>query len=162
MKIYFGVFALLFATTGCSQNENRETEVSNKAVVEETSVSATSDTLCYERYSGNRNQDTASIALVINDNTVTGSYENIPYQKDARKGTLSGIRSGDIIKGIWRFQQEGMNDSIPFEFKLDKEDLLQKPTSFDVTTGRETLADTASFSLKFTKIDCKAVNPRIR
>ena len=161
MKIYIGVFGLLFAIIGCGENENSGAKVNRIPSVDETSIAVTSDILCFERYSGNRNQDTASIALVINDNEVTGKYANIPYEKDARVGTISGTRSADIIKGVWKFQQEGMNDSLAFEFKLGAEYLLQKPTSFDPNTGRETLADTASFSLKYTKVDCRAVNARL-
>lgn len=162
MKVYFGVYALLVAMVGCGQNEKSVEQASDTTLMEKTPLAATSDTLCYERYSGSRNQDTASIMLFINGNKVTGRYANIPFEKDARKGTLSGIRSGDMIKGTWRFQQEGVSDSLPFEFKLDTDHLLQRATSFDRNTGRETLADTASFSLKFTKLDCKAVNNRIR
>lgn len=51
---------------------------------------------------------------------ISGSYENRSFQKDARQGRISGIRTNDIIKGLWIYTQEGMTDSLPFDFKYQE------------------------------------------
>jgi hypothetical protein len=122
---------------------------------------ASIDTICFERYSGSRNQDTASVRIIISGTRVNGDYSNFPYQKDARIGKISGTRSGDIIKGIWRYKQEGMIDSIPIEFKLQGDTMLQKKTTFNMESGREILPDTSNFTVLFKKIDCKRTDYRM-
>jgi len=62
-----------------------------------------------------------------------------------------------VIKGIWKYQQEGINDSIPYEFKLQGDRLLQKETRYDTKTGREFLPDTADFNVEFSMTDCQRV-----
>ena len=119
------------------------------------------DTLCFVRLDGLQNQDTTSLRLVINGENVTGQFASFPDQKDARIGTINGTKTGNLIKGMWRYQQEGIVDSIGFEFKLQGDKLLQKQSNFDTNTGRESLSDTSAFSIEFLKQDCRSADPRI-
>ncbi|MBC7914775.1 MAG: hypothetical protein H7Y07_11715 [Pyrinomonadaceae bacterium] len=112
-----------------------------------------SDTLCFERISGSQKRDTASICMIIDGDKVTGRYENIPFEKDARKGTIAGTKNDDTIIGKWVYWQEGMQDSINFAFKLQNNLLLQRETTYN-EAGKEVLTATASFSLGFKKTDC--------
>ena len=162
MKTYIVLLMLAFAIGACTQTGTIKLNGDSTRVEQDSSLVAGSETLCFERYSGSRNQDTASVKLVLDGTRVTGSYANLPFEKDARIGTISGTRSGNIIKGMWRFQQEGMTDSIAFEFKIDDDRLLQKPTSFDPTSGREALSDTSGYSLEYKRLDCDTSNLRIR
>jgi len=162
MRTYITLLTLAVAVGACTQKGTTRLTGDSTLTATDTSVSAASETLCFERYSGSRMQDTASIKLVLSGNKVTGSYANIPYEKDARIGTINGTRSGNVMKGVWRFQQEGMTDSILFEFKIEGDKLLQRQTSFDPASGRESLSDTASLSLEYVRLDCQSANARIK
>lgn len=136
---------VVFASCGQGAGTSQTTAASNDI--------GRSDTLCFERISGLQKQDTASVSMIINGDKVAGHYENIPFEKDARKGTITGSRTRENISGVWVYSQEGIKDSINFEFKLQNDVLLQKPTSYD-SNGKEVLTDTASFSLAFQKANC--------
>lgn len=161
MKILLYLPAVLLALSACSRQPagNQQTDSSASPDV---SIIQDTDTICFERYSSLKKLDTASIMMIIEGSSVSGRYSNYPYQKDARIGTITGTKSGDLIKGVWRYQQEGMPDSIKVEFKLQDDKLLQKATSFDQNTGREVLTDTAAFSLVFDKLNCQSNDPRMR
>jgi len=162
MKMYAAMFGLSLAISACTQTGTVKLRGDSTRQDADSLAIAGTETLCFERYSGNRNQDTASIRLVLKGNNVSGSYANIPYEKDARIGTISGTRSGNVMKGIWRFQQEGMSDSVGFEWKIEDDMLLQKQTGFDSSSGREVLSDTAAFSQEYLRVDCQSLNSRIR
>ena len=149
--LFFLVF--LMALGACTQNSQPADHTAS--VGPEAAIA--SDTLCFQRYSGLTSQDTASVKLIIEENEVRGQYSNLPHEKDSRVGTIAGIKNGDLIKGMWYYQQEGMDDSLAVEFKLQDDKLLQKNTSFDMKTGREFLSDTATFNLEYRKIDCEIV-----
>ena len=159
-NLSFLSLALFSVFAGCNQPRNQqgkpEKTSHNKAINVESI-----DTICFERYSGLKKQDTASVKMIISGTEVHGDYSNFPYQKDARIGKITGKKSGNEIKGFWRYMQEGMNDSIPFEFRLEGDKMLQKKTSFDAVTGRETLSDTSSFSILFDKVNCRNTDYRM-
>jgi hypothetical protein len=153
-KLCFLSFSVFIVLTGCSNRGNQNGK-SEPETVHRSSSSVSTDTICFERYSGLEKQDTASVMMIIAGNEVHGRYSNFPYEKDAHIGSISGKKSRQQIKGMWRYQQEGMNDSIPFEFRLEGNRMWQKKTTFDLTSGRETLSDTASFSVLFEKVNCQ-------
>jgi predicted small lipoprotein YifL len=158
MKTFVLLTLLIITLAACGSNGNIKLRGENATILNPDSGATKSiDTLCFERYSGLQKQDTASISIIINGNDVTGRYANYPYEKDSRVGTVVGIKSGNFIKGTWRFQQEGMNDTIGFEFELEGNSLRQKQTSYDANSGREVIADTATFNLEFIKRDCKQI-----
>ena len=150
------VFILMFSffASACSQN----TEQSDKNNPVYTKV----DTLCFERYSGAKDQDTASISLIINGDQVNGSYSNYPFEKDARRGMIKGRKAGNDITGTWHYTQEGIADSVAFHFRLEENYLMQKQSNFDLKTGREYLADTAILKLKYMSIRCRKSRSRFK
>jgi hypothetical protein len=158
MKINFLPFFMVLAISSCTQNAGKSGSLANKNNITDDIV----DTLCFERYSGMKNQDTASISIVIHGNGIRGIYSNFPYEKDSRKGIIIGSKTGETITGMWTYTQEGMTDSIRVEFKLKEDALFQKQTSFDLQSGRETIADTASFRLKYVMINCHNADSRMR
>ena len=162
MKIIIYLGAILFVLSGCLQQSAENQQSGNRSVVQQKSINPDIDTLCFERYSSLKKQDTASIMLIIEGNRASGRFSNFPYQKDARIGTISGSRAGNLIRGTWHYQQEGMQDSIQFEFKLQEDQLLQKATAFDQETGREVFSDTAAFRLVFDEVDCRRNDRRMR
>ena len=105
--------------------------------------------LCFLRTEGKAKQDSTSIELVIKGERVTGQMNWLPYQKDSRKGTLDGVIKGDLIQAKWSFMQEGMLDTINLKFKLDKDQLTQKPLKLNLKTGRDQTDETADYTLAY-------------
>ena len=71
------------------------------------------------RCSDTKNQDTASILLIINGDQVNGSYFNYSFKKDARGGMIKGSKAGNDITETWYYTQEGIADLVPFHFRLE-------------------------------------------
>ena len=153
-KLIFPLIAFI-AITSCNQVNKGTPRLQNDQT-------AKIDTLCFVRLSGLQSQDTTSLKMIIDGEIVSGQFATFPFQKDSRIGMISGVKTGEIIKGVWHYQQEGVDDSLAFEFMLQSDRLLQKQTSFDENTGREYLNDTASFRLEFQKQDCKRAKFTIR
>lgn len=115
-----------------------------------TAIPETKD-YCFRQLTG---KDTFRVYLHIEGDKVTGDMDNIPDQKDARRGNITGVITGDEIKAVWHFQQEGMNDSIPVAFKLTKQALKQRTSVVNPSTGREEPTATADYTINIPKVDC--------
>lgn len=107
---------------------------------------------CFRQVTG---KDTFRAHLHVEDGKVSGNMDNIPDQKDARRGSITGIIVGDEIKAVWHFQQEGMNDSISLNFKLTKNALKQRPSIVNQSSGREEPDTKADYTISIPKVDCK-------
>jgi len=148
MKIFI-LFAVVLAVYSCSNN-NSESQTASENV----KIDLQYDTLCFQKVSGNSNQDTATIQLLLQGESVKGRFSNVPFEKDARIGTLSGTKKNSLISCVWAYSQEGTADSLLVEFKLSENTLLQKDFKIDSKTGREILTDSSRFSIVFNKIKC--------
>ncbi|MDB5119513.1 MAG: hypothetical protein JWN56_731 [Sphingobacteriales bacterium] len=149
MKVF--LILLVMMSTICSCNNNHS---SNKVASEKLNIDLQYDTLCFQKVSGISHQDTATIQLLINGESVTGRFSNVPSEKDARIGTLTGTKKDDVINGVWAYNQEGMAGSLPVVFKLSGNTLNQKDFQIDNKTGREIITDSSKFSIVFDKIKC--------
>lgn len=143
---------------GCSSNSNKsgktDTVVAGETLAKAKNTPRTNNTptvssLCFLRIDGKSKPDSTSIELVIKGDQVTGQMNWLPYQKDSRKGTLSGIMKGDTIQAKWSFMQEGMKDTLNLRFKLNGDKLLQKPLKLNTKTGRDQTDDKASYTLTY-------------
>lgn len=148
--------ALLFAA--CSSPSNKTSgkgtvvagdTLAKSSATATTNQTATISSLCFLRTEGKTNQDTTSIELVVKGNKVTGVMNWLPYQKDSRKGTLDGTFKGDTINAVWTFMQEGMKDTLNLKFKLDNDQLAQKPLKLNAKTGREQTDLSAGYTLEY-------------
>ena len=146
---------ILFAIYACnfSEKENQTTASTIRKAPTKTKAINTVN-LCFRQVTGWQNQDTAWIVLHINGQQVTGSYVNLPFEKDVRRGTLRGTKKEKEISALWSFMQEGQLDSLPVQFKLTNNQLRQKPFSYNKDTGRKYLADTTSYSVIFQETNC--------
>lgn len=113
---------------------------------------------CFLRLEGTQLQDSAYIQWVTRDETVSGVFNVIPYEKDARRGTVLGTLEDDVFDLVWTFSQEGIQDTLRVVFKLDNGKLLQKPLSVDTLTGRQLTLDSSPFSSVYEPIDCAATS----
>ncbi|HXI00616.1 MAG TPA: hypothetical protein VNI52_10120 [Sphingobacteriaceae bacterium] len=154
MKLLTLTAFAIFLLTGCTSNVNKN--VSEDTTSMDTNTALISPVpLCFQRLDGTANQDTTTLRLVMEGNKVSGDFNHIPSEKDSRKGSISGVRNGDIIKAVWNFMQEGITDTLSVEFKLEGNRLLQKNYSINTQTGRPYLSDASRFNMEFSKIDCK-------
>lgn len=105
--------------------------------------------ICFERAEGKNNTDSTYVQLVIKGNAVTGEMNWLPFEKDARKGLLTGTKKGDVIQANWTFKQEGVTDTMKVSFKLDGDILAQKPLKTDPKTGSQYTDESADYTIKY-------------
>lgn len=156
------LFIIAVFTLGSSCTHNQTPQQSDKSdssayTNTNTGDAAQSDTIqmCFLKTTGTSHQDSAYVYLHIYQHTVNGTYEDIPYEKDARKGRVEGSKTADILDLRWTFMQEGMEDTLRVVFKLKDQQLLQKPLSADPATGRQITRDSSAFSIVYDKIPCQ-------
>jgi hypothetical protein len=119
--------------------------------VGETTQQPVSKDYCFRQLTG---KDTFRVSLHIDGDKVTGNMDNIPDQKDARHGNITGMIAGDEIKAVWYFRQEGMDDSMLVAFKLTEEALKQRPSVVNESSGKEEPNMTADYTISIPKVDC--------
>ncbi|WP_276348029.1 hypothetical protein [Daejeonella sp. JGW-45] len=160
MKRLMIVFAAMVSIAACTSTPDKtSSKVSDTAVAANTAVEPAdlpvNQTMCFQKLAGTANQDTTSLKLIIDGDKVTGDFGHYPKEKDKRVGTISAIKDGELIKGQWIYMQEGMNDTLQVEFKLDGDKLVQKNYTVDPKTGREVFSEASVFNIEFDKIDCR-------
>lgn len=139
-------------------NGNADNRVLNdSASTSRTDVANDSMSVCFQRYAGPVRQDTFTVHLVIREGRVNGELVEMPFQKDARRGTLAGTMQDSTITATWSYMQEGVQDTLPVVLKIKDGNLLQQPYIYDSKTGRAGLRDTSAFSLVFTPFDCRKI-----
>ncbi|NCD69667.1 hypothetical protein [Mucilaginibacter agri] len=156
---YIALFCIAsLSIISCSSPDNKQSAtdtvvagdtLAKSATTEKTNDTPTTSSLCFLRTEGKNNKDSTSIELVIKGSEVTGQMNWLPYQKDSRKGTLKGTKTGDIIAAQWSFMQEGMQDTLNLKFKLQDTLLMQKPLKLNTKTGREETDDSKDYSVSY-------------
>lgn len=160
MKRFIILFAASLSIAACTSTPDKtSSEVSDTTVAANTAVEPAdlpvNQTMCFQKLAGTANQDTTSLKLIIDGDKVTGDFGHYPKEKDRRVGTISAIKDGELIKGQWIYMQEGMNDTLQVEFKLNGDKLVQKNYTVDPKTGREVFSEASVFNIEFDKIDCR-------
>lgn len=158
LRTYFGIccLAALFSCQNRTQGEHGTTS-GNPTARDETGGRTSDDQeqkYCFLRTEGNQQRDSSYVQLAIRKQTVTGVYNDLPFEKDARRGTLLGKVAGDSLDLVWSFTQEGMPDTLRVVFALQDGRLTQKPLSVDTLTGRQVTRDTSRFSVVYEPVDC--------
>lgn len=157
MKRYFIISVLALASCAGSNDQKNE----GSKVAEEDTVDAAALTTaiqnkryCFLLTEGTGNQDTTTIRFAVKGDSVQGDMKWLPHGKDSRIGKLTGTISGDQIKGVWSYMQEGLKDSMHVEFKLEPQLLAQKPLKVDLATGRQETDDAAHYTVIYTQENC--------
>lgn len=148
------VACLFFYSCSRLSEETQTTTTSSPENPNQTAITTTGE-WCFRQVAGRQKQDTAWVYLKMKENKVTGEFLQLPFEKDSRRGTLSGTKTGNDIMGTWTFSQEGQTDSLPVHFQLIQDTLRQKPYSYATRTGRAYLSDSASFTIVFERVDCR-------
>lgn len=156
MKYHSPLLFALLAFASCSSPANKQTTADSLAdttTLENSPAQitdTTTGTLTFLRTEGQNHQDSTRIKLVMKGNAVTGQMDWLPHEKDSRKGKINGTRNGDIITATWAFMQEGMQDTLLLKFKLQNNELLQKPLKLNTQTSREQTDEKAAYSWVYT------------
>jgi hypothetical protein len=158
MKPYTILSICVLALASCSGNGNKGADTTQAAAGDSSKAAtlnapAQSMEYCFLRTEGTSNQDTTAIHLIVNANKVTGEMKWVPKEKDARKGALEGTMSGNDIKAVWTFMQEGAKDTMAVSFQLSPQQLGQKP--FKVTKdGRQETDGAAGYTIIYKLDNC--------
>ena len=154
MKKLYLIIVLAFIYS-CNDTESTKTStVDTNTLVNRDTVQYSTDSMCYMYTAGRNNADTYAVRILIDNKNVSGKMMYLYYEKDWRLGNITGTLNGDVINGVWVYMQEGMKDSINISFRQENDKLVQKRSAFNPETGREYLADSATFSQVYEKIDC--------
>lgn len=151
MKALIILSAASISFTACTSTPDKTIRNTDSLSVSPVTVP---DTLCFRKLDGAANQDTTSLQMIIDGKQVSGFFAHYPFQKDRRVGEITATISDDLIKGIWTYMQEGINDTLDVEFKLNGDKLIQKSYTIDPATGREIISDTSVFNIELNKVDC--------
>lgn len=139
------------AMAACTSNN--EKQAGADTIIKGDSASAPiigeATSMCFLRTDGAGNKDTTSIELVIKEQKVSGQMYWHPFEKDSRKGTLSGALNGDTVNAVWSFMQEGTQDTLNLRFLIKGDNLMQKPLKLNPQTGREQTDDAAGFIVSY-------------
>lgn len=155
-----------FAIAACTGNVDQKDESSKTTgedILTETELPTTEQNrrYCFLRTEGTDNQDTTTVQFTFNEDKVEGEMNWIPKEKDSRKGILTGTISGDEIKAVWSYIQEGMKDSMAVAFKLSPQQLAQKPLKVDTVTGRQETDERANYTLIYMLHNCDQFTPSV-
>jgi hypothetical protein len=163
MKAYIYLLPLM-VLLACNRSADSEKTEQTEDLLNAAGPQSTvlTDTLCYLLTEGLKNQDTTIVQLAITGNTVAGRMAYKPYEKDSRKGTLSGIKEGKSIRLQWTYMQEGMMDSIAVALRLNGDGMEQQHPAFDKNTGKEYFPDTAAYNRYYNHIDCSTAAALIK
>ncbi|GGC21719.1 hypothetical protein GCM10011386_12110 [Parapedobacter defluvii] len=142
----------------CQNSNQREQQATGDTLshAEEPLMTDQEQKYCFLRTEGTQRQDSSYIQLAIRKETVSGVYNVIPAEKDARRGTVLGKEKDGMLDLVWTFTQEGTQDTLRVVFALQDGKLMQKPLSVDTTTGRQVTRDTSNFSVVYEPVDCVA------
>ncbi len=159
MKRLMILFAATLNIAACTSQPDKSTDTADTTVAVNTAVDENDEpvvqTLCFQKLTGTSNQDTTSLKLIVDRDKVTGDFAHYPKGKDRRVGKINATKDDELIKGVWVYMQEGMNDTLQVEFKLSEDKLVQKNYTVDPKTGREVFSEASVFNIEFDKIDCK-------
>lgn len=140
----------------CNTNQKTGSTSSDTTMITDSSqnIASQTDTLCFRNLGGTKNQDTTYLKFIVQSDRVTGSMSWMPYEKDARRGTITGTKTGETINAVWNFMQEGVTDSVKVSFSMSGNKLMQQEFTTDTATGRQVLTADAPYSIQYTQIDC--------
>ncbi|HLQ98882.1 MAG TPA: hypothetical protein VK102_00785 [Sphingobacterium sp.] len=155
MKSYvllLGVFIL----AACAGNDERKdpSSTTRKDTAAEI-VSDQSEAYCFLRTEGTHHSDTTFVWFTLEGDSLKGIMHWIPAEKDSRKGTLTGTVADNEIEALWVYTQEGMEDSLQVAFKVEPQQLLQKPFIVDANTGKQRTDENAAYSILYTPTACE-------
>jgi hypothetical protein len=123
MRLIFAPIALLFLLTSCGQRsaKTESTTPGDSTVRTNPGEKTLPDTLCFRQIVG---RDSTTLKLVINDSTVTGELDVIPFEKDRARGSIRGTRTNNQILADWQRSGEGVTQAYEVIFTLKGDSVI--------------------------------------
>lgn len=118
------LFPLLFLVFLACQDNKTTSEAASKNETEIATDTVSLEKMCFLTTSGAAEiqgkivQDSLVLKLGIEGNKVSGVFNWIPAEKDSRRGKLLGTKKGNLIRGDYRFVQEGKEQTQPIQIEL--------------------------------------------
>lgn len=104
---------------GCKENSKQKESSEHENIIEKAKKELKPHQACFFQVSGEgRLKDSVLLKLNIHGDAVTGVYDWIPAEKDARHGKVLANKAGKTIKGNYTFMQEGKKMTQPIVIKL--------------------------------------------
>lgn len=120
-EIVIVAFAVLFFSC------RKEDKTIEKTTVEQTSpAKADTGKYCYMEVTsvdsgdGKTVNDTIAIEMEVTGNNANGTFEWLPYYKDKKTGTFTGVVTNGTFKGILEARAEGTVNKEEFIFDYDE------------------------------------------
>lgn len=111
--------------------------------------------MCYLMTEG---QDSTWVRFVIESNdSLRGSYDWIPWQKDGARGALYGKRTGDNLHVMYDYTIEGSSQKEDKVFRMEEDKLMEGEGELEDRNGVLYLKDPANvkYTKTFTRGACK-------
>ncbi len=157
-SIFFNACVILVLFS-CKNNENKtasDDTILVKSSVE-TPVTTSKSTNCYL---STFHRDTTFVSLTKDGDSINGTMNWIPYQKDGARGTLAGRKnSKGEFELLYSYMIEGNNQTETKVMKIENDKLLIKVGELidPKNDGHLIIKDvnTATYKDTLTKVDCK-------
>ena len=156
--ILFSFIVLFACQNSPTQQETNSSDSSTQEVMEPEETVLTNIYCFLLSYGVDPNyQDTTTVKLTIIGDEVTGTYDWIPAEKDAARGTLTGTIKNGIITAVYDYMIEGSNQKEEVVFKMEINQLLVKKGELEEVGGILKLKNpaTAKFSEVIPRVICK-------
>ncbi len=161
----YGLFVIIgvLAFFSCRNATQQEAAAQTNTIQADTGNVAMvmTDSLCFLLTEGLTRKDSTVVQLAVTGDTVRGLMIYMPYEKDSRRGNLSGIKDGKQINAQWIYMQEGTIDSINVSFRLEEDVLKQQQSTLDRNTGKEYFPNNAEYDKYYDRIDCNTAQALI-
>ncbi len=148
--------SFIISLSAC-QSKNAETGASDSttsnADTVATATQPAAETLCFEEKVG---KDLTTVKFTIEGDSIIGSMEWLPWEKDQARGTLKGKKNGNEIIADYDYMIEGSNQSEEKIFILEGDKLLVKSGELEDKNGKLVLKDPAKATVGQTlvKVAC--------
>ncbi|MVN89597.1 hypothetical protein [Mucilaginibacter aquatilis] len=147
--------SLVISCQSSPQQQDTNDTTNSKKKIKRGKITKRTQDGCYAKVSGQQMKDTLFVKLHVENDKVSGDMMETIFEKDRRKGTISGtIEKDNIIKATWTFMQEGMTDSMKVAFRLTHAGLMQQPLKVDAATGRQVPDTSSPYSILLKPADC--------
>lgn len=111
------------------------------------------DTLCFRQVVG---RDSTRLRLFIQDSTVTGELDVIPFEKDRARGSIRGTRANNQILADWQRSGEGVTQDYEVIFTLKGDSVTWRDGERVEKNGKWVLKNPAQgYEYVLMKTDCQ-------
>jgi hypothetical protein len=123
MRLLFSALILLVLLTSCGQQSAKTDSTTPTDSIIQTNAReiAQPDTLCFRQIVG---RDSTRLQLIINDSTVVGELDVIPFEKDRARGSIRGTRTNNQILADWQRLGEGVTQVYEVVFTLKGDSVI--------------------------------------